>query len=227
MARIRRLIPSPAMAVALVALFMAMGGSAYALVVTSGSIKNNTIRSVDVRNGGLSGKDIRARRPRRPRGQGVDARHGAERASSRRQRALRRRERRRAAGPRPRNHVGGANGRGSLPGDLRPRRARLRVLRDDGGPSAAAPPDNGADQRQPLGSNVNGVDVRTENGGTARTPTSRSTYSSSAEPPPSGRILDAPEHLRGCSGRDRERRDVLRHDAVRPDHAALARSRRS
>ena len=59
MARIRRLIPSPAMAVALVALFMAMGGSAYALVITSGSIKNNTIRSVDVRNGGLLGKDLR------------------------------------------------------------------------------------------------------------------------------------------------------------------------
>jgi hypothetical protein len=48
------------MAVALLALFMAMGGSAYALVVTSGSIKNNTIRSPDVRNGGLLGKDFRA-----------------------------------------------------------------------------------------------------------------------------------------------------------------------
>ena len=59
MTRIRRLMPSPAMAVALLALFMAMGGSAYALVVTSGSIKNNTIRSVDVRNGGLLGKDFR------------------------------------------------------------------------------------------------------------------------------------------------------------------------
>ena len=59
MARIRRLIPSPAMAVALVALFMAMGGSAYALVITSRSIKNNTIRSVDIRNGGLLGKDVR------------------------------------------------------------------------------------------------------------------------------------------------------------------------
>ena len=47
------------MSVALLALFMAMGGSAYALVVTSGSIKNNTIRSVDVRNGGLLGKDFR------------------------------------------------------------------------------------------------------------------------------------------------------------------------
>jgi hypothetical protein len=48
------------MAVALLALFMAMGGSAYALVVTSGSIRNNTIRSVDVRNGALLGKDFRA-----------------------------------------------------------------------------------------------------------------------------------------------------------------------
>ena len=47
------------MAVALLALFMAMGGSAYALVVTSGSIKNNTIRSKDVRNRGLTGLDAR------------------------------------------------------------------------------------------------------------------------------------------------------------------------
>lgn len=59
MTRLRRFIPSPAMAVALLALFMAMGGSAYALVVTSASIRNNTIRSVDVRNGGLLGKDFR------------------------------------------------------------------------------------------------------------------------------------------------------------------------
>ena len=49
------------MAVALVALFVAMGGSAYAAgLITSGDIKNNTIRSRDVRNGGLIGKDIRA-----------------------------------------------------------------------------------------------------------------------------------------------------------------------
>jgi hypothetical protein len=60
MTRFRRFIPSPAMAVALLALFMAMGGSAYALVITSGSIKNNTIRSLDVRNGAPLGKDFRA-----------------------------------------------------------------------------------------------------------------------------------------------------------------------
>ena len=60
MTRFRRFIPSPAMAVALLALFMAMGGSAYALVITSGSIKNNTIKSVDVRNHALLGKDMRS-----------------------------------------------------------------------------------------------------------------------------------------------------------------------
>ena len=57
--RVRRFLPSPAMVVALTALVMAMGGSAYALVITSGSIKNNTIRSQDVRNGGLVGTDVR------------------------------------------------------------------------------------------------------------------------------------------------------------------------
>ncbi len=57
--RVRRFLPSPAMVVALTALVMAMGGSAYALVITSGSIKNNTIKSADVRNGGLIGKDVR------------------------------------------------------------------------------------------------------------------------------------------------------------------------
>jgi hypothetical protein len=60
MTRFRRFLPSPAMAVALLALFMAMGGSAYALVITSGSIKNNTIRSADVRNHALLGKDMRS-----------------------------------------------------------------------------------------------------------------------------------------------------------------------
>jgi hypothetical protein len=56
---VRRLLPSPAMVVALTALFVALGGSAYALVVTSDSIRNNTIKSADVRNGGLLGKDVR------------------------------------------------------------------------------------------------------------------------------------------------------------------------
>jgi hypothetical protein len=55
---IRRLIPSPAMVVALVALFMALGGSAYALVITGASIKNGTVTGKDIRNRSLSGSDI-------------------------------------------------------------------------------------------------------------------------------------------------------------------------
>ena len=51
----RRLVPSPAMIVALVALFMAMGGSAYALVITGKSIRNGTITGKDVKNRTLTG----------------------------------------------------------------------------------------------------------------------------------------------------------------------------
>jgi hypothetical protein len=62
----RRLIsrrPSPAMAVAFVALLAALTGTAVALpgtnTVNSGDIVNNTIRSKDVRNNNLRGKDVR------------------------------------------------------------------------------------------------------------------------------------------------------------------------
>ncbi len=56
----RARVPSPAMVVALAALFVALGGSATAAVlVTSGSIKNETIRGIDVRNGGLTGLDVK------------------------------------------------------------------------------------------------------------------------------------------------------------------------
>src|SRR5947207_1868328 len=50
--------PSPSMIVALVALFVALGGSSYAaLRVGSRQIKDNSVRSVDVRNGTLRGRD--------------------------------------------------------------------------------------------------------------------------------------------------------------------------
>jgi hypothetical protein len=55
---IRRFLPSPAMVVALVALFMALGGSAYALVVTGASIRNGTVTGADIKNRSLSGSDI-------------------------------------------------------------------------------------------------------------------------------------------------------------------------
>jgi hypothetical protein len=55
----RRLVPSPAMVVALVALVMSLGGSAYALVITGKSIRNNTVTGKDIRQRSLRGNDIR------------------------------------------------------------------------------------------------------------------------------------------------------------------------
>jgi hypothetical protein len=57
--QLRRLLPSPAMVVALTALFLALGGSAYALVITGKSIRNNTVTSADIRNHSLRGFDVR------------------------------------------------------------------------------------------------------------------------------------------------------------------------
>lgn len=56
----RRLLPSPAMVVAVVALIMSLGGSAYALVVTGKQIRNNTVTGKDVRNRSLTGREFRA-----------------------------------------------------------------------------------------------------------------------------------------------------------------------
>ena len=55
----RRLIPSPAMLVAIVALVMSLGGSAYALVITGKSIRNNTVTGKDIRKHSLRGHDLR------------------------------------------------------------------------------------------------------------------------------------------------------------------------
>src|ERR671935_295521 len=52
--------PSPAMLVALLALFVALGGSSYAaLRVGSKQIVNNSVRSKDIRNNDIRSKDIR------------------------------------------------------------------------------------------------------------------------------------------------------------------------
>jgi hypothetical protein len=56
---LRRLLPSPAMVVALVALVMSLGGSAYALVVTGKQIRNGSVTAKDIRNRSLTGSDIR------------------------------------------------------------------------------------------------------------------------------------------------------------------------
>jgi hypothetical protein len=62
--------PSPAMIVALIALFVALGGSSYAAIkvgsknirkgaVNTRAIANNTIRSSDVRDGSLASRDVK------------------------------------------------------------------------------------------------------------------------------------------------------------------------
>jgi hypothetical protein len=57
---LRRLVPSPAMIVAVAALVMSLGGSAYALVITGKSIRNNSVTGKDIRNRSLTGSDLRA-----------------------------------------------------------------------------------------------------------------------------------------------------------------------
>jgi hypothetical protein len=67
MKRILRRRPSPAVAVSFVALFVALGGSAYALTITGANIKTNSvtgtdlrdIKGGDIRNYSITGKDIK------------------------------------------------------------------------------------------------------------------------------------------------------------------------
>ena len=56
----RRFLPSPAMVVAVVALIVSLSGSAYAaFVITGKNIKNGTVTGRDIRNHSLSGTDVR------------------------------------------------------------------------------------------------------------------------------------------------------------------------
>ncbi|HEX2162213.1 MAG TPA: hypothetical protein VHF88_10390, partial [Thermoleophilaceae bacterium] len=57
-----RLLPSPALAVACIALFVALGGVSYGLAtgsIDTREIRDNTIRSKDVRNNSIYTRDIR------------------------------------------------------------------------------------------------------------------------------------------------------------------------
>jgi hypothetical protein len=56
--RLRRFVPSSAMVVALTALVMSLGGSAYALVVTGKTIRNNSVTGADIHQRSLTGNDI-------------------------------------------------------------------------------------------------------------------------------------------------------------------------
>lgn len=61
MKRISLRRPSPAMVVAMVALFMSLGGVSYGLAtgsIDSREIRNNDVRGKDVRNGTLSSRDL-------------------------------------------------------------------------------------------------------------------------------------------------------------------------
>jgi hypothetical protein len=153
------------MAVALLALFMAMGGSAYALVVTSGSIKNNTIRSVDVRNGGLLGKDMRVN--------GVGGRAikestlatvpGAVVANGSAHFAVVNDQGQQVRARGTTSAARTAVGRYQVVFDRDVRGCAYYATIGDA--SAAAPPQNSQISVSSLGSNVNGVSIRTENGG--------------------------------------------------------------
>ena len=161
---LRRLLPSPAMVVACVALIMSLGGSAYALVVTGKQIRNNTVTGKDIRNRSLTGNEIRR-----------DKIGGASIKES-------------TLGPVGTAFIahGGAryavvNGGGQLvrgrdiSSVARTGDGRYQVIFNAdirncayfatvGDESAAAPPQNSQISVSSLGSNVNGVSVRTENG---------------------------------------------------------------
>ena len=57
----RKLVPSPAMAVALLALFAALAGSAYAAIVVTGkNVRNGSLTGVDFKKRSLHGSKLRA-----------------------------------------------------------------------------------------------------------------------------------------------------------------------
>jgi hypothetical protein len=159
----RRLLPSPAMVVAVVALIMSLGGSAYALVVSGKQIRNNSVTAKDIRQRSLTGNDVRR-----------DKLGGGSIKES-------------SLGPVGTAFIahGGAryavvNGGGQLvrgrdvSSVARTGDGRYQVIFNAdirgcayfatvGGPSAAAPPQNSQVSVSSLASHANGVAVRTEN----------------------------------------------------------------
>ena len=160
----RRFLPSPAMVVAVTALVMSLSGGAYALVITGKSIKNGSITNKDVRNRTLTGNDMRK-----------DSVGGGAIDEA-------------TLGPVPSAflaagasrfavvNAGGQAVRGrDVSSAARTSEGRYQVIFNGdvrncayyatvGDESASAPPQNGQISVSSLGSNVNGVAVRTENG---------------------------------------------------------------
>ena len=160
----RRLLPSPAMVVAVVALIMSLGGSAYALVVTGKQIRNGSVTAKDIRNRSLTGNDVRRDKlggqsikeaSLGPVGTAIIA-HGSARFAV--------------------VNGGGQLVRGrDVSSVARTGDGRYQVIFNAdirgcayfatiGDPTAAGPPQNSQISVSSLGSNVNGVAVRTENG---------------------------------------------------------------
>jgi hypothetical protein len=152
------------MVVAIVGLVMSLGGSAYALVITGKSIRNNTVTTKDIRNRSLDGRDIRR-----------DGLGGSAIKES-------------ALGPVPSAFLAGGGSRFAVvnaggqavrgrdvSSAARTSAGRYQVIFNGdvrncayfatvGDESASAPPQNAQISVGSLGSNVNGVAVRTENG---------------------------------------------------------------
>lgn len=161
---LRRLLPSPSMVVAVVALVMSLGGSAYALVITGKSIRNGSITAKDIRNRSLTGTDIR--RDKIGGGTVKESSLGTVPSAF-------------TAHGSARYAVVNANGQLSRGRDIssvaRTGNGRYQVIFNAdirgcayfatvGDTSAAAPPQNSQVSVASLASNVNGVAVRTENG---------------------------------------------------------------
>jgi hypothetical protein len=153
------------MVVAVVALIMSLGGSAYALVITGKSIRNGTVTAKDIRNRSLTGTDVR--RDRLGGGSIKEASLGAVPLAF-------------LAGGSTRFAV--VNGGGQLvrgrdiSSVARTGDGRYQVIFNAdvrgcayfatiGDPSAAGPPQNSQVSVSSLGSHVNGVAIRTESGG--------------------------------------------------------------
>jgi hypothetical protein len=163
MRRLSRFMPSPAMVVALTALVMSLGGSAYALVVTGKTIRNNTVTGFDVRQRSLTGNDVR--RDRIGGGSVKESTLGIVPSSL-------------VAHGGARFAVVSAAGQLVRGRDVssvaRTAAGRYQVILNAdvrgcgyyatiGDPSAAGPPQNGQVSVSSLASNVNGVAIRTEN----------------------------------------------------------------
>jgi hypothetical protein len=163
MRRPSRFMPSPAMVVALTALFMSLGGSAYALVVTGKTIRNNTVTGFDVRQRSLTGNDVR--RDKIGGGSVKESTLGIVPSSL-------------VAHGGARFAVVSAAGQLVRGRDVssvaRTAAGRYQVILNAdvrgcgyyatiGDPSAAGPPQNGQVSVSSLASNVNGVAIRTEN----------------------------------------------------------------